>query len=870
MALAPGTRLGPYEIVAPLGAGGMGEVYRARDTRLNREVAVKILSATAGFSSDLKQRFEREAKAISALNHPHICTLHDIGNHEGTDFLVMELLEGQTLADRLERGPLPLEQSLTIGEQIADALERAHRKGIVHRDLKPGNIVLTKSGAKLLDFGLAKPVVHHMAVTVEATRSQPITAEGAIIGTYQYMAPEQIEGREADARTDIFALGAVLYEMATGKRAFEGKSQISVASAILEKDPPAISSVQPVSPPELDRVVATCLAKDPERRWQSAQDVRLELGFVRTAAGAPRRPPDARRMWPWAAMGAALLLFVVAGTWWLARSRAPETPGALYRTALLPPVKHSFVAYDFAISPDGTRLAFTGTSADGVTTLWMKDLSADSNQEFSGTEGATYPFWSPDSRYVAFFSGGKLLKLDTRTGAIQSIASAVVGRGGAWGPDGTILYVNTVGTGLSRGPANGGTPALATTRSETGGESHRWPTFLPDGRNFLFVIDWSLRDGLYLASLDDPTPLLVAHGIRGNTAFADGKVFYVRDGTLYAQKLDVGRHALVGEPEPIVNQELEQDTGFSRSGFSIAANHAMIYQSRRSYGSRLVWFDRSGKELETVGPPAPYHPRLSPDGRQLALTRDSSSDGHMRVHTVDLARGTVTLIAGDSDRSEAPVWSPDGKRIAYAAYGDRTQLLVRAADGTGQPELLMETQRIMPTSWSRDGRYLFFMNFPHGMPELWVYDFAEIKARALGIAPGAEVNISPDGKWLAYTVGSAGAVPVTYAQPFPGPGPRVQVSAGSGTQPQWGPDGKELFYIGDDKSLMVVSVATKDGTTEFSAPRALFRTRMHAQRYALYQYAIAPDGQRFLINSLPREDAAAPLTLVTDWTQLGK
>ncbi|HSE48689.1 MAG TPA: protein kinase [Terriglobales bacterium] len=868
MALAPGSKLGPYEIVAPLGAGGMGEVYRAKDTRLNREVAVKILSTTGGFSSDLKQRFEREAKAISALNHPHICTLHDIGNHEGTDFLVMELLEGQTLADRLERGPLPLEQSLTIGEQIADALERAHRKGIVHRDLKPGNIVLTKSGAKLLDFGLAKPVAHHMAATMEATRSQPITAEGAIVGTYQYMAPEQIEGKEADARTDIFALGAVLYEMATGKKAFEGKSQISVASAILERDPPPISAVQAVSPPELDRVVATCLAKDPERRWQSAQDVKLELGFVRAAGSAPSSVPGGRRMWPWAAVGAALLLSVVAGTWWLARGRTPEAAGALYRASLLPPRDHSFVAYDFLISPDGSKLAFTATSADGVTTLWLKDLSSDSNQEFAGTEGASFPFWSPDSRYIAFFAGGRLLKVDTRTGATQPLASAIAARGGAWGPDGTILYVDMSATGLARVSANGGAVSAATVLPAGAGESHRWPTFLPDGKHFLFMIDWSARDGLYMASLDDPTPVLVARGIWGNTAFADGKVFYVRDGTLYAQTFDLAKHRLSGEPEPLVNQELEQDSGFSRSGFSIANNRTLVYQSRRSYSSRLVWFDRSGQELEAVGPPGPYHPTLSPDGRQVALTRDSGSDGHMRVHTLDLARGTVTLIAGDSQRNEAPVWSPDGKRIAYATYGEGSQLIVRAADGTGSPKVIMESQRMMTNSWSRDGRYLVFMNMVRGFPELWAFDLAENKAIDLQVQ-GAEGQISPNGRWLAYTLGR-GTSPQTYIRPFPGNGGRLQVSPGGGTQSRWSPDGSELFYVNEDKRLMAVSVREKGGTLELSTPRPLFRTRMRASRFALFQYDVSPDGKRFLINSIPREDAAAPLTLVTDWTQLGK
>jgi eukaryotic-like serine/threonine-protein kinase len=867
MALTPGSRLGPYEIVSAIGAGGMGEVYRARDTRLDRDVAIKVLAPAVTLGSDLKQRFEREARAISSLNHPHICTLFDVGHHQGTDYLVMELLTGQTLADRIARGPLPLEELLTYGEQIADALERAHRQGIVHRDLKPGNVMLTKSGAKLLDFGLAKPVAQHLAATAEAAANQPITAHGTIVGTYQYMAPEQIEGREADARTDIFALGAVLHEMATGKKAFDGKSQISIASAILEKEPPLISSLQPVAPPELDRVVQACLAKDPEKRWQSAQDVKLGLGWIRGATRRSEPRGRGRQLLPWAALAAAVLIAAAffGGLRW--RGEAPRPP--LYRTSLLPPSEHSYVTADFALSPDGTRLAFTGTSADGVTTLWLKNLATDANQEFSGTEGSGYPFWSPDSRYVAFFSGSKLNKLDTSTGAIEPVASAVVGRGGSWSQDGTIVFVGTYVSGLLRIHANGGPVTAATTIAPNAAEVHRWPVFLPDGRHFLFAIDWSARDGLYVASLDDPKPVLVARGIHGNTAFADGRVLFVQDGTLFAQRFDPTTLHFTGDPVPVVNQELEQDTGFSRSGFSVANAGTLVYQSRRSYSSRLVWFDRAGKEMEAVGPASPYHPMLSPDGRRLAITLDSASDGHMRIHVLDLVRGTTTPIASDTERSEAPVWSPDGQSVAYVMRGENSKLQRRAADGRGQPETLREGIRFMTTDWSRDGRYLLYMDFPHGLPELWTHDFATGKDNLTVERPSAEGRFSPDGRWIAYTAtGPAG--PIIWVLPFPGPGPRVQVSTGSGTQPRWSPDGKELYYVSPDKELMAVSVSTAGGKFESSAPRPLFRTRMHASRFALFQYDVSLDGKRFLINSLPREDAAAPLTLVTDWTALGK
>ncbi|HEV2022838.1 MAG TPA: protein kinase, partial [Terriglobales bacterium] len=646
MALTSGTKLGPYEILSPAGAGGMGEVYRARDTRLDRTVAIKVLSARLAERPDLHKRLEREARTISALSHPNICHLYDVGQQEGVDFLVMEYLEGETLAERLRKGPLPLEQLLKIGVEVSAALEKAHRQGIIHRDLKPGNIMLTKAGAKLMDFGLAKlrsELVPAAAALSEMTTLAPpaksLTEEGVIVGTFQYMAPEQLEGAEADARSDIFPLGAVLYEMATGKPAFTGKTKASLIGAILSAEPKPIGEVLPMTPAALDRVVRTCLAKDPDNRWQSAQDVKLQLEWIRQRDQQPAQPAarQLRRVWLWA-VAIALLVAVAfqAGVRW-GRGEAPKLQ--VYRAALTPPPAHSFVPYDFAVSPDGSRLAFTATSADGVATLWVRSLATDSSQEFSGTQGASHPFWSPDGQEVGFFAGGKLKKIDLATGGVQNVCDAPRGLGGTWNRDGTIVFAPHIGAALARVHATGGVLVPATKLHEGVGESHRWPTFLPDGRHFLYFIDWSEgRNGIYVASLDNGEGTLLSSDIRGNVAFAAGHVLFVRDGTLFAQRFDAEKLRFAGDPIPVVSQEMEQDVRSGKAGFSVADSGVLVYQSRRTYSSRLVWFDRSGKEMQPVGEAASYDPALSPNGRWLAVTLDAANNGHHLVHVVDLMR----------------------------------------------------------------------------------------------------------------------------------------------------------------------------------------------------------------------------------------
>jgi Tol biopolymer transport system component len=730
--------------------------------------------------------------------------------------------------------------------------------------------MLTKSGAKLMDFGLAKlcSELAPAAAPAEAmTKELQLTEEGVVVGTFQYMAPEQLGGAEADARADIFPLGVVLYEMATGKPAFTGKTKASLIAAILSAEPQPLGEVQPMTPPGLDRVVRTCLAKDPEERWQSAQDVKLQLEWIRRGTEEKTQPTarQPRRRWLWA--GGMVLLAALAfltGLRW-GRGEAPKLQ--VYRAALTPPAGHSFEPYDFAISPDGSRLAFTATSADGERTLWVRSLASDSSQEFSGTRGASFPFWSAEGREVAFFAEGKLKKIDLATAGVQNVCDVVRGRSGTWNREGTIVFSPNIGAALARVPATGGVPVPATKFHEGISENHLWPTFLPDGRHFLYMIQWSEgRNGIYVASLDNAEGTLLSSDIRGNVAFAAGHVLFVRDGTLFAQPFDTEKLRFAGDPVPVVSQEMEQDVGLGKAGFSVADSGVLVYQSRRTYSSRLVWFDRSGKEQQPVGEAASYEPALSPDGRWLAVTLDTANNGHYRVHVVDLVRGTMTPITPVSDRNQAPVWSPDSSTLAYVSQ--ETRIERKAADGSGEPETLVQGRRFMATDWSRDGRYLLYMNFVKAGPELWIYDFAQKKPFPFG--PGAEAQFSPDGRWMAYTLSSGGRGAEVVVQPFPGPGPRVQISKSGGAQPRWRGDGKELFYIDSDKRVMAVPV--KAGATfEAGTPTPLFQTRIHSARLALFQYAVSTDGKRFLINSLPREDASAPLTLLTDWaSQLNK
>src|SRR6202162_444593 len=646
MALSSGTKLGPYEIQSPLGAGGMGEVYRARDTRLNRIVAIKILPPHLSKDATLRQRFENEAKAISSLNHPHICALYDVGHQDGTHFLVMEYIKGETLATRLEKGPLPLEPLLKYGIQIADALDKAHRRGVVHRDLKPGNIMLTASGVKLLDFGLAKAMnaspVSELTLSPTSPAAgrgvtQPVTAAGMVVGTFQYMSPEQVEGKDVDARSDIFSFGAVLYEMVTGRRAFQGKSQLSVASAVLEKDPEPISTLQPLTPPALERAVKRCLEKDAEDRWQTARDLELELKWIAEGGAQPRTlvEPGARRKRREAVLATLVVLFGIAllATLPFAVRQWRQTPerGLTLRFPVPPPEKGSFES-GLALSPDGHQLAFVAYAAERRQ-ICLRPLNAMEAHPLPGAENGWQPFWSPDGRYLGFFAGGKVKKIDLASGAVQTVCDAPDPRGGAWSRDGVILFSPIAASPLYAVSAEGGVPAAVTALDATEKEvSDRWPYFLPDGRHFLYM---GYRSGrprmpIWIASLDSKDKKRVLESVSMVQYAGPGYLVYVREHSLVAQGFEAERLELKGNPLPLFESlEAEGESGITgRAPFTVAEGGVLAYLASEHRQRQRTWYDRKGKVLGTAGPSADYdEPAMSLDGKYVAVTQGTPGSG---------------------------------------------------------------------------------------------------------------------------------------------------------------------------------------------------------------------------------------------------
>jgi eukaryotic-like serine/threonine-protein kinase len=897
MALTSGTRLGPYEIESPLGAGGMGEVYRARDTRLDRTVAIKVLNAQLVASAELRARFEREAKVISQLQHPHICVLHDVGNEGPIDYLVMEFLQGESLAERLRKGPLAADQVLTIAVEIADALEKAHRAGVVHRDLKPGNVMLTKSGAKLLDFGLAKPLgatvasgtgsgtspsVFAAALTStmpSPSPATPLSTAGTVIGTVQYMSPEQIQGIEADARSDIFSFGVMLFEMVTGKRTFEGKTQASIVGQILAVDPPSVSTLRPQTPPGLDRVIRLCLDKDPDERIQTAHDLKLQLQGIAesplTTTQAAVVVP-ARRPWlPWVAAG---LLAIVAIGFALAYLQTPRAPQVSVHSYILAPEKATFqltgnTAGPPVLSPDGLRIAFVAKNADGKQMLWIRPLNSAVAQPMSGTEGATYPFWSADSHYVAFFAAGKLNKLDASGGPPQALCDASAGRGGTWGTTGTIVFAPDTNAGLARVDAAGGTRVPLTTidAKET---SHRWPDFLPDGNHFLYFAHGSTSadSGIYLAAVDSKERKLLLRNDSDAIYAAPGYLLFVRDNTLMAQRFNLRSLALEGEAKPVADH-VAVNTDTWRSVLTASANGDLLYQhGAAGGGSQLVWYDASGKQGEPVLPENAdyYNPALSPDASKLAFGLENNGIGDIWV--VDLARHTKTRLTFGPQYSGYPIWWPDGKSIVfnYGPSGVTDSLYRQNADGTGSKEKLLETPgiRALPFSVSPDGRYIAYLRLdPKSTTglDIWALPmFGEQKPFPVVATNFADVtpSFSPDGKWLAYANNETGRQEI-YIQPFPSGAGRWQVSTAGGSRPNWRKDGKELFFFSIDQQVMAVDVNQKGASLQLGAPHALFKATTVSGPSG--PYTVSADGKKFVMNTVLAQSITEPLTLITNW-----
>jgi len=827
-----------------------------------------------------------------------------------TEYLVMEYLEGETLADRLAKGPLPVPQLLKCGAEVCEGLDRAHKSGVVHRDLKPGNIMLTKSGTKLMDFGLAKSVpavaaVSSLGQTVEITSplgSHPLTERGLVVGTFQYMSPEQVEGKEADARSDIFALGSVLYEMATGKRAFEGKSNLSVASAILEKEPEAVTAIQPTAPPALDHVIRGCLAKNPDERWQSAGDIARELRWISSGGSSQSIPAIARRParnWErmgWIGLAIVLLSFA---TWVGTR---PQATRRVIEAFLNPPPGATFEFNgDYSgppvLSRDGTRIVFSARVGKEPTALYVHALDSSISVKLEGTQNAAFPFWSPDGKFVAFFADGKLRKIPATGGAVTVLADAPGGRGGAWSQENVIVYTPDFRESLWKIGANGGTPERLTILDPSRHTTHRWPSFLPDGKHFLFFATNHSgtkpdQNGIYLGSVDSHEMKLVLPSDSA-AQYASGYLLYHLQTALIAQKLDPVAATLSGDPV-VVADHVQYDPSVWRTTFSASEDGTLISVSGASTANtELVWVDRNGKDLGNAikerfldlgGPLAGM--RLSPNGKLLAITVGQPKAD---IFVFDLATGTRTRITFNPAQNIEPSWSQDGQRIVFSELsGSRmsagSTIHSRPANGGGQDELLLgpENDSVPITlswpQWSSDGKYLLYhkANGPSG-GSIWAVPTSGDKKPFVVVQPQAQqativtFRLSPDNKWLAYSATESGRDEL-YLTSFPEANGRWQISQNGGTSPAWRGDGKELYFYefsGGQVQIDAVEIATRGDQLATTNYRKLFAVP-HVIAGGNANFEVSPDGHRFLIAVQP-EVAAAPITLTLNWTgKMGK
>jgi eukaryotic-like serine/threonine-protein kinase len=872
--LAAGSRLGPYEILSAIGAGGMGEVYRAKDTRLERTVAIKVLPERFSGSAETRQRFEREAKTISQLSHPHICALYDVGREGETEYLVMEYLEGETLADRLAKRALHLNQALRYGIEIADALAKAHRQGIVHRDLKPGNVMLTKSGVKLLDFGLARmrPSGASELLSAAATEGPPLTVEGTILGTLQYMAPEQLEGKETDARTDIFSFGAVLYEMVSGRKAFSGTSKAGLISSILSADPPPLSKAEPTSPPVLDRVVRTCLAKEPDDRWQNAGDVARELGWIASGppAAAETTTPAARKKPVWLPWSVAAL-GILAGLLGILLSRRPQAAQELTRFTIQPPPGRIF--FGVSLAPDARRILFLVQDDAGRNSIAVRSLDGLEMTLLAGTDDARGMFWSPDGREIAFFSERKLKRMPASGGPVQTVCDSAGAFWGTWGRNGTILFARNYGDPIFAVPATGGTPRPVTNIDAAKGElAHYNPEFLPDGRHFLFGANFldPEKSAVVVGSLDGKETRRLFLADTSALFSEPGYLLFGRDGALLAQRFDAKRVAVLGEAAPVFGgvRALREDSSLAAS----TAGNRIVYLTWLA-NRRLVWVDRKGRELGELGSVGDYSDvRISPDGRRAAVTiRDPLHGLNQDVWVLDASRGTRTRITFEGSEEFDPAWYPDGERLVYAtSRAGFYDVHERPASG-GPEKILLRTKqdKIAPTV-SPDGRQLLV-----DVPESGNYlrYLAPLSGGAAWIRLSADSRfseehpeLSPDGRWMAFDSNESGPREV-YVQSLP-EGPKRQVSIAGGQMPVWNRNGSELFYAARDGMLMSVSVRIAPGGLEIGEPQPLFLLQLGTSGelpWHRHPYDVALDGRFLVIRRADAEPDAA--VVVTNWTE---
>jgi Tol biopolymer transport system component len=898
VSLASGTRIGPYEITGGIGAGGMGEVYRARDRKLSRDVALKMLPDMFARDPDRLARFEREATVLASLNHPNIGAIYGFEDGEGRKALVLELVEGETLADRLARGPFPLEDALSIARQICDALEAAHEHGIVHRDLKPANIKLRPDGVvKVLDFGLAKALEPGVGVSSDdpapgfslspTITSPAVTGAGVIMGTAAYMSPDQARGRPADKRADLWAFGCVVYEMLTGRRAFESAEISDTLAFILTKEPDW-SALPPVTPPGVRKLLRRCLEKDRKRRLADASDARLEidealsgspLDSATTGASAARTD---RRAWLRAVAIALAGFAALAIAAVLYLTRAVPQP-LLTRLDLVTPKTTD--AFSFALSPDGRQVVFVATD-EGRPRLWQRALDRGIAQSLPGTDGANWPFWAPDSRAIGFFADGKLKRLNLGGGAPQELAVAIQGRGGTWSTDDVIVFAGVGNSGLMQVPAGGGAAVTVTTKSPGQG-SHRWPQFLPDGRRFIFSVTLGQQAtrGIYMASLDGLAPTRILEIDTSAMYAPPGLLLYVSNDVLVARRFDASTPAVTGEPMAIA-QGVGFEEGLWRGGFSVSNADVVAYRGGTTPARQLLWVDRKGQVLRRMSVGAGVtqttiaHPAISPDGRHVAIAA-SDQRAERDVWLIGVDNGVTSRFTTGDGLDFTPIWSPKSLHIVFrSSRSGRFDLFEKPADSAADERLLFTSELDKsPTDWSSDGRYLLFTTAnPKTSSDLWALPMTGPAESRMPIpvattsADEIQGQFSPDGRWIAYASNESGGYDV-FVKPFPETGGRIPVSPAGGASPRWSRDGRELFYVAADNQLMAVPIKAQRDSRALGVgtPTALFPTRLAiggnlppAGFNSGAQYVVTPLG--FLMNVMADDSVTPPLSIVLNWT----
>jgi hypothetical protein len=887
MSFGPGTRLGPYEITAQIGVGGMGEVYRATDTNLKRAVAIKVIPEAVAADVDRLARFQREAEVLASLNHPNIAQVHGLQKSDGATALVMELVEGPTLAERIAEGPLSLDDALHVAKQIAEALEAAHERVIIHRDLKPANIKLRSDGTvKVLDFGLAKvmepPGTTSSGVSQSPTITTPaMTQAGVILGTAAYMSPEQARGKPVDKRADIWAFGCVLYEMVTGKRAFPGED-VSETLATVIKGEPDWNRLPANTRGGVRRLLRRCLQKDVNERLHDISDARIEIEEAQatidpdvTIVAAPA-PVHGRERVVWTLLAIATLMVValaVPATLYVRRT-VPEPP-AVTRLDVVTPATSD--AFSFALSRDGRQLVFVANGEKGQQ-LWVRPLDQTTAQPLASTEGATYPFWAPDGRAVGFFADGKLKRISLTGGAVQVLADAPLPRGGSWNAEGVIVFSPNAGSAVMRVAATGGDVAPVT-QLGSGQGSHRWPQFLPDGRRFLFSMATGLphTQGAYIGSLDRDDPMLVLPAETAVLYAAPGYLLLVSQGLLLAYPFDTASGTVGNEAIPVA-QGVGTDDGAFHSAFSVSERGVLAHRAGAGSRRQLAWFNRSGELMGAIGSPDENgwaNPELAADSRRIALNR--TVQGNVDVWLLETGRGVPTRFTFDAGLDSGAIWSPDGGQIVFRSTRKGSyDLFHKPASGTVEEQpLLITPENKTALDWSPDGRFLLYSaQNPKTASDIWALPMvSERKPFAVVQSSFDEIEgqFSPDGQWIAYSSNESGRYEI-YIRAFPKVGEKWQVSASGGMQPRWQRDGRELFYVAPDTRLMAVTLRLTPNALEASTPVALFPARLAsggnipiAGFQARAQYAVASDG-RFLLNTASDGGITSPITIVQNWT----